>query len=97
MAEQLLASMARPWKPAEYKDEFRPRLKALLEHRARHGPTATPAEPTAQPERGKVLDLMGLLQQSLARANEGRPAHAPRRRAPRRGGRRAPARRRRAS
>ena len=81
MAHKLLASMSRPWRPADYKDELRPKLKQLLERRAKHGTTAEPAErPADKAEAGKVLDLMGLLQRSLASNDAGKPGkRAPRR------------------
>ncbi len=84
MAEQLLSSMTRPWKPGDYKEEFRTKLRLHLEERAKHADD----EPTAKTKskgntKGntkidpKVKDLVALLQDSLARKR--RPESAPKR------------------
>lgn len=84
MAAQLVDSMTAPWRPADYKDEFRAKLIKIVEASVRKGgrrvakiePLETPAEPS-----GNVVDFMSLLEQSLASGKRTRPtggASAPR-------------------
>ena len=67
MAKKLLESMSKKWRPADYKDDFRPRFRALLEKRAKRGGTVheEKAAPPAEEKEGKVIDLVALLQRSL--------------------------------
>jgi len=70
MAEQLIASMSDEWKPEDYRDEFRDRLRKVIEKRMKSkGVVTPPAEDEADmPENAatNVVDFMALLQQSLA-------------------------------
>lgn len=69
MAAQLVDSMTAPWRPADYKDEFRAKLLKVVEASVRKGgrrvariePLETPVEPLSN-----VVDFMSLLEQSLA-------------------------------
>jgi DNA end-binding protein Ku len=86
MAEQLVRSMSAKFDPAQFKDEHRARVEALIRKKARGQTIEVPA--AAQPER--VVDLARALEQSLAAARKGpapaaaraRPARARRRAAP---------------
>jgi DNA end-binding protein Ku len=71
MAEQLVRSMSGKFDPAQFKDEHRGRVEALIRKKAK-GQTIE-APPAAQPER--VVDLARALEQSLAAARKG-PARA---------------------
>ena len=70
MAEQLIDSMSGEWKPDDYRDEFRDRLRKVIEKRLKSKGVVTPAvdEDEATPENAttNVVDFMALLQKSLA-------------------------------
>jgi len=71
MAEDLLKSMAGAWKPQDYKDEFRARLRKLLQTRVdkKHGTLKLDAkadEHEAAPASTNVVDFVALLKKSLA-------------------------------
>lgn len=69
MAEQLIDSMSDEWTPGDYRDEFRERLRAVIEKRMKSKGVVTP--PTDDegevPENAStnVVDFMALLQKSL--------------------------------
>lgn len=73
MAESLIASMSGPWEPEKYHDEYREALEEVIEEKIEH-PEA-PA-PKAAPKRKatNVIDLVSVLQESLAKASGARPA-----------------------
>ena len=70
MAKKLVDSLSGEWKPDEYKDEFRERLKKVIDERLKEKGATTriddddeePAEDAAT----NVVDFMALLEQSLA-------------------------------
>lgn len=67
MAERLIASMEQKWDPEEFKDEYRDQLLALIRKKARSGKEIeVEEEPVARPPKAEVVDLMALLQKSLA-------------------------------
>lgn len=69
MAEQLVESMAGEWRPADFRDEFRERLRKVIEKRMKSKGVITPVEEeTAEAENAttNVVDFMSLLQKSLA-------------------------------
>jgi DNA end-binding protein Ku len=67
MAEQLIESMTSSWKPAEYQDEFRQRLSAIIKKRIKSvGATTKFEEPEHREDAAtNVVDFMSLLQKSL--------------------------------
>jgi DNA end-binding protein Ku len=75
MAEQLVDSMTSEWEPERYTDTFFRDVKKMLERKRRSGETEPlEVEEEEKPKRGAVVDLMPLLQQSMARgraANSG--------------------------
>lgn len=77
MAEQLIESMSDEWNPAEYRDEFRDRLRKVIEKRMKSkGVVTTESDDEADmPENAttNVVDFMSLLQKSLA-SNKRTPA-----------------------
>jgi len=84
MAEQLLSSMSQRWKPSDYKEEFRTKLRQALEKRAKHADKEP--EPKTKPvAHTKVKDLVALLQESLAKHGHptvrAKPRRTPRKRA----------------
>lgn len=70
MAEQLIDSMSDKWKPEDYRDEFRDRLRKVIEKRLKSEGLVTPAEDDEPhiPENAStnVVDFMALLKDSLA-------------------------------
>jgi DNA end-binding protein Ku len=77
MAEQLIESMSDEWQPSDYRDEFRDRLRKVIEKRMKSkGVVSTDTEGEAEmPENAttNVVDFMSLLQKSLA-SNKRTPA-----------------------
>lgn len=79
MAGRLIDELSGPWKPAEYKDEYRDELLAFLERKARAGETEAAAAPAPEAEaKAPPADIMSLLKKSLAASGE----RGPRARAP---------------
>jgi len=78
MAETLVKSMIGEWKPAEYRDDFRARLRKVIEQRvkAQEGTVRAPAaEETEIPKNAatNVVDFMSLLKKSIE-SNKRTPA-----------------------
>ena len=77
MAEQLIDSMSDKWNPNDYRDEFRDRLRKVIEKRLKSKGVVTPPEgdDAEAPENAStnVVDFMSLLQKSLA-SNKRTPA-----------------------
>lgn len=70
MAEQLIESMSDEWTPSDYRDEFRDRLRKVLEKRMKSKGVVSP-EPENESDitenaATNVVDFMSLLQKSLA-------------------------------
>ena len=81
MAERLIEAMSGPWNPAKYRDEYREDLENLIEKKIKSGrPRAVSADARAPARKagGKVVDIMSLLQRSVAQAQK--KDDAPRRR-----------------
>ncbi len=73
MAGRLLESMIGKWTPEKYRDEYREDLLKLIENKVASGKTKSvaPAEGAERPQRkGKVIDIMRLLQQSVKQAQK---------------------------
>src|SRR5690606_502116 len=86
MAEQLIESMSDEWNPKDYRDEFRDRLRKVIENRMKSkGVVSTDTEDEADlPDNAttNVVDFMSLLQKSLA-SNKRTPAKKAPAKAPR--------------
>jgi DNA end-binding protein Ku len=70
IGEDLLKSMSGKWNAADYKDEFRDKLRKLIQkHVDKEQGTLTFAEPDKAPEHAatNVVDFMALLKKSLAK------------------------------
>ncbi len=72
MAEALVNSMSAEWNPEKYKDEYRDALLEVIEEKVEAGgkeieEKRKPAKPSP-----KVIDLVEVLQQSLAQSGAGR-------------------------
>lgn len=68
MAGQLIESMADAWKPTEFRDEFRDRLRKVIEKRMKSKGVVVTREEETAPENAatNVVDFMALLQKSLS-------------------------------
>lgn len=85
MARQLIESMTTKWDPAQYKNDFRERMQAMIEKRMKTKGLVSKPEPSeaALPENAatNVVDFMALLKKSLAgkeaAARSPREDHAP--------------------
>ena len=81
MAERLIEAMSGPWNPAKYRDEYREDVESLIQKKIKSGrPRAVSADGKAPARKtgGKVVDIMSLLQRSVAQAQK--KEDAPRRR-----------------
>jgi DNA end-binding protein Ku len=80
MALSLVQTMTDEWEPEKYHDEYRAGLMKVIEEKIKAGPKALPAikgRKAAEP--GKIIDLVGLLQESIGRTKkERKPARAAR-------------------
>lgn len=76
MAEQLVEAMAGDWQPDLFHDEFREKLMALVEQKAREGGlrAATPLPGEDEPASAEVIDLTELLRRSLKGGAPAAPA-----------------------
>jgi DNA end-binding protein Ku len=79
MAAQLVDSMSVPWRPEDYKDDFRQRLRKLVEQQVKKqgGKRKAKPAPEAKPEpTSNVVDFMSLLQKSVASGKRTAPKKA---------------------
>ncbi len=73
MAERLVETMESKWIPEKYQDEYRDDLMKIIRKKIKAGKTKVieSAKPAAKaPERGKVIDIMHLLRQSMKRSDK---------------------------
>jgi DNA end-binding protein Ku len=84
MAEQLVAAMAGDWQPDLFHDEFREKLMALVEQKAKEGGlrSVVPLPGEEEPASAEVIDLTELLRRSLKGNAGATPAPAARKSAP---------------
>jgi len=81
MAERLIEAMSGPWNPAKYRDEYREDVEKLIEKKIKSGRPKVVSADWKAPSRktgAKVVDIMSLLQRSVAQAQN--KDDAPRRR-----------------
>lgn len=82
MAEQLVASMTTEWKPEQYQDEFRARLRKAVQARIRQKGSRRkipekPQESLPDNASTNVVDFMALLKKSLAENKRSPPRRRP--------------------
>lgn len=73
MAERLVESMAGQWQPEKYRDEYRRDILKIVDEKVAAGKTKSveSTRPAARaPRRGKVIDIMHLLRQSVKEAEK---------------------------
>ncbi|MDR1537392.1 MAG: Ku protein [Clostridiales bacterium] len=75
MAKTLVASMAKPFEAADYKDEYQSRLRQLIEGKIAGNEISAPSSPSSS---NNVIDLMEALQQSISQVEEPKKAVAKR-------------------
>jgi DNA end-binding protein Ku len=68
MAQQLIDSLSTDFNPSRYKDEFKERVMAMVEAKAEGDEVVTPPPAAEDEHRGKVINLVSALEESLARA-----------------------------
>lgn len=80
LAEQLLKAMTKPWKPAEYVDEYRTALLKWIESKAkRGGKKPKPAAADEAELEPTIINLMDVLKQSVKERGGGTKAGASKR------------------
>lgn len=73
MAKQLVEDMTAKWDPAQFKDQFREQIMALVEQKAASGQSKAVNRPGEEiaPAGGQIIDLTELLKRSLAGSKPG--------------------------
>lgn len=74
MAEKFVESMTTHWKPEKYKDQYRERLMAWIEKKAKTGERTRleePEEEAAPQAPTEAVDLIALLRKSMERSGNG--------------------------
>ena len=71
MAKALIEGMTSQWDPHKYKDDYREALERLIQEKVEHG-GELPGKPKAAGKRGPVIDLVAVLQESLAKTEAAR-------------------------
>ncbi len=71
MAKALVESMTSEWDPKKYKDDYRDALMEVIEEKVESGGEEIEEKPKPKKESSKVIDLVSILQQSLAKAEGG--------------------------
>ncbi len=66
MAKALVESMTSEWDPKKYKDDYRDALMDVIEEKVESGGEEIEEKPKAKKPTSKVIDLVAVLQQSLA-------------------------------
>jgi DNA end-binding protein Ku len=67
MAKALVESMSAKWDPEKYKDDYREALMDVIEEKVESGGKEIEEKPKAKPTPTKVIDLVAVLQESLAK------------------------------
>jgi DNA end-binding protein Ku len=73
MAKDLIAKMSNKWDPEKYEDEYRHALLEVINKKVESGGKELPARGTAK-KPTNVVDLVSVLQESLAHAGKGKTA-----------------------
>jgi DNA end-binding protein Ku len=72
MAKALVDSMTSKWDPEKYHDDYREALMEVIEEKVESGGKEIEEKPKAKKESTKVIDLVAVLQESLAKAQGGK-------------------------
>jgi DNA end-binding protein Ku len=68
MAQALVHSMTSKWDPEKYHDDYRKALMEVIEEKVESGGKEIEAKPKSKRESTKVIDLVSVLQESLAKS-----------------------------
>jgi DNA end-binding protein Ku len=80
MAKALVDSMSAKWDPEKYHDDYREALMDVIEEKVESGGEEIEAKPKAKKESTKVIDLVAVLQESLAQSKGAKKKkHTPKR------------------
>jgi DNA end-binding protein Ku len=71
MAKALIESMSSEWDPKKYKDDYRDALMEVIEEKVESGGKEIEEKPKSKKSSSKVIDLVSVLQQSLAETQAG--------------------------
>ncbi|MEO6970969.1 MAG: Ku protein [Chthoniobacterales bacterium] len=71
MARALVESMSAEWNPKKYKDDYRDALMEVIEEKVESGGKEIEEKPKAKKPSSKVIDLVAVLQESLAKSEGG--------------------------
>jgi DNA end-binding protein Ku len=69
MARALVESMSAEWNPTKYKDDYRDALLDVIEKKVESGGKEIEEKPKEKKPSSKVIDLVAVLQESLAKAH----------------------------
>jgi len=72
MAEALVKSMSSKWDPEKYKDDYREALMDVIEEKVESGGKEIEEKPKEKKPSTKVIDLVAVLQESLAQSKGGK-------------------------
>ncbi|MEO7165454.1 MAG: Ku protein [Spartobacteria bacterium] len=72
MAKALVESMSSKWDPTKYKDDYRDALMEVIEEKVESDGEEIEEKPKAKKTSSKVIDLVAILQESLAKAEGGK-------------------------
>ncbi len=76
MAMALVKSMSSKWDPTKYRDDYREALLDVIEEKVEAGGKEIEDKPRAKKTSSKVIDLVAILQESLAQSKGGRKSAA---------------------
>ncbi|MEP6604098.1 MAG: Ku protein [Spartobacteria bacterium] len=68
MAKALINSMSSKWDPEKYRDDYKEAVMKVIEEKVEHGGKDIEEKPKKTPAATKVIDLVAVLQQSLAQS-----------------------------
>jgi len=75
MAKTLVETMSTKWDPTKYKDEYRDALMEVIEEKVESGGKEIETKPRPKQPSSKVIDLVAVLQESLAQSGGGKKKH----------------------
>ena len=76
MAKALVESMSSKWDPEKYHDDYREALLEVIEEKVESGGKDIETKPKEKKPSTKVIDLVAVLQQSLAQSHGGKKTNA---------------------
>ena len=71
MASELVNKMTGNWDPSKYTDDYRHAIMEMIHKKIESGGKELPSGPGPKKHANKVIDLVAVLQESLAHAGKG--------------------------